>query len=240
MGIPLFLAMTAGELLNAQRLPDRPAWMACHFSPYGTGLSNVPKTLPEGAMLILNDRMPPDRHDPQLAADIMSKTAEQLHCDCILLDFQRPFNDQAAAVAQAVLNTADCPVGISSSYAQALPCPVLLPPVLPHIPLTDALAPWKNREVWLELSLEAMQIKVTANGSQYTPLPYIHLSESAHIDPSLHSHYEITTEEDQVIFQLGRTGEDLSQLLETAQAYNVTKAVGLWQELSLHFPKWVA
>ena len=34
MGLPLYLAMTGGEISGAREVPH-PAWMACHFSPYG-------------------------------------------------------------------------------------------------------------------------------------------------------------------------------------------------------------
>ena len=66
MTLPMHLAMTAAELACCDSLPSHPAWMACHFSPYGTGLSNLPEHLPEGALLILNDRTPVFGHDPQV------------------------------------------------------------------------------------------------------------------------------------------------------------------------------
>ena len=55
IGIRLNLAMTAAEL-GAAPLPSHPAWMACHFSPYSTGLTNLPPKLPQDSLLILNDR----------------------------------------------------------------------------------------------------------------------------------------------------------------------------------------
>ena len=45
MGLPLYLAMTAAELSAAEALPRKMAYMACHFSLYGTGLSNIPEQL---------------------------------------------------------------------------------------------------------------------------------------------------------------------------------------------------
>ena len=46
MAITPFLAMTAAEFRKKEDLPDKIAWMACHFSPYGLGLSNLPQRLP--------------------------------------------------------------------------------------------------------------------------------------------------------------------------------------------------
>ena len=52
MAIRPFLAMTAAEIQGTETLPPKTAWMACHFSPYSTGLSNLPKALPPGLSLI--------------------------------------------------------------------------------------------------------------------------------------------------------------------------------------------
>ena len=52
MAITPFLAMTAAEIEHSTPLPPNVAWMACHFSPYGAGLSNLPKNLPAGSLLI--------------------------------------------------------------------------------------------------------------------------------------------------------------------------------------------
>ena len=57
MGISHYLAMTDGEIANADEIPKHLAYMACHFSPYTTGITQPPQ-LPPQAMLILNDRIP--------------------------------------------------------------------------------------------------------------------------------------------------------------------------------------
>ena len=58
MAIAPFLAMTAAETRNHSVLPPKIAWMACHFSPYGLGLSNLPQRLPPHALLLLDDITP--------------------------------------------------------------------------------------------------------------------------------------------------------------------------------------
>ena len=233
MEIPLFLAMTAGEVLGAEQLPRQLAWMACHFSPYGMGLSNLPDKLPDGTMLILNDRLPPEWHDPVLAAETLVSAAQERKCSCILLDFQRAGNEKTASVVEAVLEMAQCPVGVSHGYAEGRSCPVLVPPIPPHLLPEDAVAPWKGRELWLELSSEGTAIRITESGSQYTPLSDYRPAATAHREPELHCHYEITVEEDRILFRLGRTKEDQEALLNTVKSARVTCALGLWQDINI-------
>jgi hypothetical protein len=71
------------------------AWMACHFSPYGTGLSNLPPNLPANAMVILNDRTPIHGHDSK---EILCQL-NNLTPHCLLLDFQRQAVEETAAPA---------------------------------------------------------------------------------------------------------------------------------------------
>ena len=233
MEIPLFLAMTAAEFLGAEVLPDYPAWMACHFSSYGTGISNLPKTLPPGAMLMLNDRTPICGHDPETVAESLCDAAQRLECRCILLDFQREGYEELRSVIGAVLKLAHCPVGVSSLYAAEFDCPVLVPPIPPHLLPEDAVAPWKGRELWLELSSEGTAIRITESGSQYTPLSDYRPAATAHREPELHCHYEITTTEDLILFRLSRTKEDQEALLNTVQKAGVTCALGLWQDINI-------
>lgn len=233
MEIPLYLAMTAAEFHTAEVLPLHPAWMACHFSLYGTGLSNIPRTLPKGSMLMLNDRIPICGHDPQLVAQTLCQAAKDLECDCILLDLQRTECEEHFDVIRAVLEQAGCPVGVSALYAGEFDCPVLIPPVPPHVAPKEAFCKWEGRELWLELSTEGTEIAVTEKGSQYTPLVGFLPDEHSHQEPELFCHYAISTEDDRILFSLGRTGEDQIALLDTAAACGITRALGLWQEKSL-------
>lgn len=230
MEIPLFLAMTAAEFLGAEVLPDYPAWMACHFSSYGTGISNLPKTLPPGAMLMLNDRTPICGHDPETVAKSLCDAAQRLECRCILLDFQREGYEELRSVIGAVLKLARCPVGVSSLYAAEFDCPVLVPPIPPHLLPEDAVAPWKGRELWLEVSSEGTVICVTPDGSHYTSLPYYCPKHTDHYDKELHCHYSIIVEENQIVFQLGRSEDDQRSLVKAAEEFGVTQVLRLWQE----------
>lgn len=229
MAIPLYLAMTAAEFSACGGLPEKIAWMACHFSPYGTSVSNLPRTLPEGSLLILNDRTPVHGHDPQRIADELRQAVKALGCSGLLLDFQRPGCEETAKIAHALL-ALPCPVCMSECYAKELDCPVFLPPVLPHVPIEEHLAPWAGREIWLEAALEGEELTLTESGCQISA-PGVPIESPEHRDAELFCHYRIAVEESCARFSLYRSRDDLAALLDAAGKLGVTRAVGLWQEL---------
>ncbi len=225
MVLPRYLAMTREEIETTPALPDHPAWMACHFSPYGTGLSNLPPVLPAGSMVILNDRIPIGGHDLRLILNQL----QQLPGDCLLLDFQRPEDPETASLTALILREFQRPVGVSHLYAPKGDCPVLLPPPPPDEPLETYLQPWQGRELWLELGLSRMCWHITPNGAQKRPLE--HIPAAGMEDRALCCHYRIDPSPQQADFAIWRTREDLDVLLEQAPALGVTRTVGLWQEL---------
>lgn len=231
MAIQPFLAMTAAEIQEKTVFPEKTAWMACHFSSYGTGLSNLPVSLPPDSLLILNDRTPIHRHDPELITRQLEQCIAQLHCWGLLLDFQRPGYSETAVLVKHLAATLTCPLAVTEAYAADCSCGVFLPPVPPSTALEDHLAPWTGRETWLELALDGEVITLTEHDSQVVPLPYPHPDGSFFSEASLHCHYQIVLEEDAAKFTLWRTWEDLHLLLADSESYGVTAAVGLYQEL---------
>ena len=237
MAIHPFLAMTAAEIRGNSPLPRNVAWMACHFSPYGLGLSNLPKALPEGAILILDDITPPRGHDPNIVSQQLSECAKLLKCSGVLLDFQRGGSAETAALAKHLSGDLPCPVAVSDVYAGELTCPVFLPPVPPARPLPEHIAPWKGREIWLEVGLDGETITLTEEGAVVTPLPHFASPEGGHPDGKLHIHYEIAMSGEQAVFTLWRTKEDLEALLSEAESAGIQTALGLHQELGSLFSK---
>lgn len=229
MEIPIYLAMTAAEFTHCDTLPNHCAWMACHFSPYGTGLSNLPTSLPEGSMIILNDRMPICGHDPQRIEEQLHILLDKLSPCGILLDFQRPDSEETRTLSKILVDALPCPVCVSELYARELSCPVFLPPAKLTCSLKDHLAAWTGREIWLEAALDSLSLRITERGCTIDPCI---AQEMPHRDPSLHCHYRLDLAEDSARFSLERTKEDLDSLLDEATAYGVTHAVGLWQELN--------
>lgn len=230
MAIDRYLAMTAAEIQGNLEFPDKIGWMACHFSPYGTGLSNLPDTLPPGSMLILNDRTPICGHDPSRIIRQLSDTIDALECGCLLLDFQRGNTPETQALVKAITAHLPCPVGVSHLYAKESDCAVFLPPVPLDTPLAAHLAPWEGREVWLEAALDGLEITVTEKGAKSASLLHSAALDSPFHDEKLHCHYQIHSDENQAKFTLFRTQEDLKELLEEAEKLGICRTVGLFQE----------
>ena len=150
MSINLYLAMTAAEFSSKGKFHSEIAWMACHFSCYGTGLTNLPTALPKGSMVIVNDRTPPWGHDAQKILWQLSDLAHQFSVSRFLLDFQRPGDPETKAIVKALVQSLPCPTAVSDIYAKDLPCPVFLPPGPLHKPLQEYISAWEGREIWLE------------------------------------------------------------------------------------------
>lgn len=236
MAIERFLAMTGSEIRENSSLPPRLAWMACHFSLYGAGLTDLPRQLPVGSMLILDDRIAPNGHDPVLVAKQLEQVVKEQHCEAVLLDLQRPDDPQTVKIAEEAIHTLPCPVGVSEAYARQLDCPIFLPPIPPHILPEDWLSPWKGREIWLESALDGSQLTVTREGCRTAPLPFPEEQSPQHHDPKLHCHYHMDVTPDQIQATLYRTPEDLTDLLSEADQLGVRYAIGLFQELGS--PHW--
>jgi len=228
MALPLYLAQTTAEMAG-NPVSEHPAFLACHFSPGGKGLSNLPESLTPGAMLILDDSTPMDGHDPELALSQLSAALECFQCECLLLDFQRTGIAAQHTLAEMLVNALPCSVGVSEAYARGLSCPVFLPPVPPDQPLSAYLAPWLGREIWLEAALDGVCLTLTE--AACSAEAFFDFPEDGQTDKNLQCHYTVETAADSAIFRLWRTGADLDALLSNAQVMGVTKAIGLWQEL---------
>ena len=149
----LYLAMTAGEFHSCRDLPSKIAWMACHFSPYGTGLTNLPRKLPPDSLLILNDRTPIRGHDPERILQILSELMNTHKCAGLLLDLQQEGIPEMEVLVHQ-LSALPCPVAVSAPCAPDHTT-IFLPPVPLLIPVGDYLAPWQGRDIWLDAALEA-------------------------------------------------------------------------------------
>ncbi len=230
MAIQPFLAMTAAEIREKSEISEKIAWMACHFSPYGLGLSNLPRALPPGSLLMVDDITPIHGHDPRIIRDQLYTCAESLQCGGILLDFQRPEVEETAVLVKTLAEGLPCPLAVSHFYADFCTCAVCLPPVPPSEPPKAYFSPWKGRELWLELCPDGEQITVAAEGSSVIPLPHIQTQDTDFFDETLLCHYRQEVREDTVVFTLYRTMEDTALLMKKAKTHGVIKAVGLYQE----------
>jgi len=231
MVLPLNLAMTPSEIATASELPERLAWMSCHFCAYTEGISNIPETLPDGAMLILTDREGCAGHSPDLVAQQLLDAVAHLHCESVLLDFQRPRDAESGAMEKMIAATLPCPVAVTEAFAEDSAGPVFLAPCPLHVPLSVYLRPWRNRETWLEAALCQEKIVVSKDGTSLTPVYPTQAQNGGFHDRNLHCRYHTAVSHDCITFTLFDTPEDLTEKLAEAYSLGVRRAVGLWQEL---------
>lgn len=231
MAIKRYLAMTAAEIAGNPALPSEIAWMACQFSPYSTGLSNLPAALPQDSLLILNDFTPIQGHDPSVVGAQLRQCVDTLKCCGLLLDFQRPDVEETAELTAFLANALPCPVIVSEPYAKGLECPVFLSPLPQHVSLSEYLAPWQGRDIWLDIAPDGETITLSEEKAAIAPLSPGELCEGGHLEEKLHCHYKAELMEDSARFTLWRTAEDLDALLEDAEGLGVKAAVGLYQEI---------
>lgn len=236
MGLACYLAMTAAEFQAAETVPDAAAWMACHFSGSNRGLSNLPENLPKDSLLILDDSIPINGHDPQLIREQLYSLAEQFSLKGILLDFEREGVQELGQLAACLVQDPRCPVCVSRLYAKELSCPVFLPPPPLHTPLAEYLAPWKNRTVWLELAMETQIARIDSRGCRLEDAPMAELPEPSFTDRECccRYHWELTGEE--AVFTMVREQNELNLLEEDARALGVALTIGLYQQLGSFQP----
>lgn len=231
MAIPCYLAMTAAEMEKSEVLPKNAGWMACHFSQSSQGLTNLPRSLPPGTLLMLDDAAPVSGHDPALVEEQLREAVDRLSCVGIFLDFQRPQQEETAAMAWELCQRLPGLVTVSASYARGLSCPVCLPPVPCSVLLPEYLTPWKGREIWLEGALTKEVWEITPEGAFCREVFGEAPPAQGFRDEDLHCHYRISEEENCLLFTLWRSREDLESLKAEAESNGVTAMAGLWQDL---------
>lgn len=223
----VFLAQTSGE--TKKQLPEKLAYIALHFSPYSTGLSNLPVDLPKSSILLLDDSMEPINHDPQLVSEQLLQLINQFSPVGILLDFQRPVTEKLKAMASYIVKALPCPVGVTELYARDLGCPVFLSPLPANKALKDYIEPWKKQGVYLEIAPEGLEITVTETGSSATTI--FPVTGLPLVDQRLHCHYQVDVSPGKVVFTICRYKEDLAALVQEAESLGVLGCVGLYREL---------
>ena len=230
MGLPLYLAMNAAEIAASVKFPPL-AWISCHFSPCSEGITNLPLWLPEGSLILLDDRFPCKGHNAHVIARQLSDIVSRFHCGGVILDFQEPNNEEISRLVHALLQAPFCPVAVSDLYAAPFQSAVFLSPGLLGEPLEEHLKPWQGREVWLDVSLCQQQVSITSEGAAPGPVLPWDGNTDGFYDDSLRCHYRTEVAQDAVTFTLFDTAESLERKLNLAAELGVSRAVGLYQEL---------
>lgn len=227
MSLKFYQAMTEAEIRNASVLPRYLAYMACHFSPYGVGLVNIPERLPPNSLLIVNDRVPVLQHDPEQIAKQLFYAVRKLKALGVLLDLQTPGNPQTTQIVKKVVNTLPCAVGVSEQYADDLSCPIFCSPSI-HQPLEEYINTKKGRPLWLEVFQEAEFLAVTSSGCERTQGK--ELPGETYFDESLQCTYRFALQKDRVTFQLLRQARDIPGYIQAAEKSGIEVAIGLYQQ----------
>ncbi len=229
MALPLYLAMTLSEYRHCDTPPAHMAWMACSFSSSGVGLSNLPTELPPDSLLLLTDQLPPKEHSPQLVVEQLNRLIGNFDVAGVVLDFQRPYAEETARIAEEIQSRIPCPTAFTVPYAKNVDSILFLPPVPPELSAKEWLSNYSGREIWLEVENTGEELTLTAQGCTRQPL-FQPLQGQIFADKQSLCHYTIRTEPDRAVFSLDRTPEDLQSLLAECETLGVTKAIGLYQE----------
>jgi len=235
MAIVRYLAMTAAEFSSCEHLPANIAWLACHFSPSGRGLSNIPKTLPSHSLLIVDDSTPFENHDAGYIARQLQETVCNLNVQAVILDFQRPPALGTKQLAAILGEKLPCPVAAPPEYAQNSSA-VFLPPCPLHRPLKKHIEPFRGRQIWLDTTWMPVQVTVTASGSICESLPHFPECDLPHFSPELGCAYGIEIFGDQISFTLYRNPDHAENWLQEAETLGVQAAVSLYQEVNKQKP----
>lgn len=225
----LYLAMTAGEMERCAQPPANIAWMSCRFSSRDHGLSNCPKDLPDDSVIIVDDQVPISGHDPCAVAQQLRELIDKFHANAVLLDLQRPGGQE---MAKHLVNDLPVPTAVSEQYADGLACPVFLSPRPLCRSLKDIAAPWKGRELWLDLPVANQTVTVTEKGAAVSPFEPFEPLADAHVHAELSVQYKIKKEQDRVLFTLSRGPQQLEQLVQQGEMYGISRFFCLFQEYS--------
>lgn len=230
-----YLAMTEAEFSCAEVLPVHPAWMACHYSCYGVGLSGLPERMPEGSLLIVNDRTPPSGHDPQIISQQLKQFIQQYRLTQVLLDLQRDGLTENHCLAQRLVQELGVPVAVSEKYASSLECPVFLDCPPPYRTLEACAKKWPGRELWLELAPEVGIAEVTAEGFIYKSIQQEVSTQFPFYDADLCCKYRTQLYDDRLQVTMKRDEEALKGLCLQAQTMDIHTFVGLYQQFGADF-----
>lgn len=226
MKIPFYLAMTAEEFLPTARLPAHLAYLGTHFSENGSGLVGLPDKVPEGSILIIDDRTPFQDHDLKMILRQIRETYENNRCTGILLDFQKPYSENLRRVTEAVLHDFPGHTAVTKEYFSD--SAILFLPLLPGDDIAASLSPFAGRNIWLDLSPSPISCLI-ASGC------YISENKKSAAcplqDTALNCHYGTALRQDGIQFTLQRTIDDCSSLLEKAAALGVSAGFALYQEI---------
>ena len=228
MNLSIYMAFVAAESEAILRYKGKAAWLGYHLSAFDSGITPRPSFLDSCHMLVLTDETPLLHHDPQKVTSEICAEAKSLGCEKILLDFQRPPTEKSLVLAKSILRSAPCAVGITECYANDTDCSVFLPSPPLWTPLQETIAPWKGRDIWLEIFPEDGCITITKKGGNYSPSAP--LENYPFCDNALCLSYSTEQYAQQVKVHLHRGITEMKAFLHLADSLGISAAIGLYQQ----------
>lgn len=232
MSIPLFLGMTAAEIRNCSALPSHLAWMSVHFSMSGDGITNIPSSLPDGSLIILDDQTPWGGHSAEKVCTQMVSLLTQFHAYGLLLDFERPLTPQTLLLTKALsvcCKELNLPMAAPKAYAEDLDIDVFMPPLSCLSPADTLYLPGKK--IWLDASPTASLLHITEHYTESRgDFPSSKDPSKVFSDPTLGCKYYSEPARDGVLVHLYHTPETISRILQELSPEKVPLAIGLWKE----------
>ena len=231
MPIPLFLAMSPYEFTVCGKLPPRVAWMSLRFSPSGQGLSNQPKALPPGSLMILDDWIPWHGHSSSRIAQELEQLLGRLGCCGLLLDFERPPQTETLLLANALsclCKQRGIPMAAPPAYLVNDHMEVFLPP-LPVLPRRNR----DSSRLWVDVSPVEQSFKIGPDMTE--PLPPAHRYRSPQPQNWQHSGelpmlYRTYRQGDAIVLHLRRDPSVVRDYLCSQTDCRIRFALGLWKE----------
>ncbi|MBO7252480.1 MAG: hypothetical protein J6V25_07625 [Oscillospiraceae bacterium] len=230
MAMARYLAVTAAEMEENPQISAPAAILGPTFTQEPPGISSLPEHFPEGSVLMVSDLILPQPHIMNPICDALRQFVFSTGCQNLILDFQQPGKETAAALIHLLLQELPCSVIVSDLYAQELSCPVFLSPLPYCKKLTKHLAPWKNRDIWLDLSAQPEIVTLHEQGINTCIPEQFRQRMPCHEDAALFCHYTIAKTENSAEFTMWRTKADLEHLLTEAENCGIKAAVALFQE----------
>lgn len=228
MAIVRYLAMTGAEFSGCDPLPPHIGWLACHFSPSGAGLSNIPRVLPRDSLLLVDDSLPFFDHDPELIFNQLKQAISDFGLYAIVLDFQRSHDPLLQSLTELLQKNLPCPVFAPPGYAQT--GPVFLPPCPLYTPVETYLKPYQGRKILLDTTPLSTIIKVKPEKVIYQTILPQPIAKGDHWDHSLYCHYQIAIHGDCISFTLQRNNDAFDKWCAHVESLGVAAMTGLYQE----------
>lgn len=234
MSIPLFLAFTAEEFSQKVPFPAKTAWMSVHFSPNGSGLTNLPPQLPQGSLILLDDHIQWANHSIERVCQELVTVLQRTESIGLLLDFEREPTAETLLLTKA-LGRCCKELGVALSA----PPKYLLEDdtTLFLSPFPCSIAPENidpQRKVWLDISPVCHSIRISKDCTIGSPAPYtragIPNSQEVYWDEDLLCNYYSEADGDDIRITLFRDATSAAKLLNRLNPAKIQLAIGLWRD----------